>query len=296
MKAADFDYFAPTDLSEAMGILSSRQGRARVMAGGQSLLPLLKARLSSPSAVVDLGRIPGLDRIELENGSLMLGSMVRQSRVLESELVATHAPLLVRAVRKIGSPAIRNRGTVGGSAAHADPAAEIPAVLVALDATVMATGPAGTREIAARRFYRYAYETDLALDEIVTGLRVPLPGEDRATGAAFYEVAIPNHNFALAGAAVRVTLRAGSLHDVRIALCALGPTPLRAREAETLAGGCPPSSDVFQRVARAAATIAEPVDDVLASAAYRRSLAPVVVRRALQEAVAEARSREAALG
>ena len=102
--------------------------------------------------------------------------------------------MLVRAVRKIGSPAIRNRGTVGGSAAHADPAAEIPAVLVALNATVMATGPAGTREIAARRFYRYAYETDLALDEIVTGLRVPLPGEDQATGAAFYEVAIPNHN------------------------------------------------------------------------------------------------------
>lgn len=296
MKAADFDYFAPADLAGALGILSSRHGDARVMAGGQSLLPLLKARLAGPSAVVDLGRIPGLDRIESHNGSLMLGAMVRQSRVLESGLVAAHAPLLARGVRKIGSPAIRNRGTVGGSAAHADPAAEIPAVLVALDATVMATGPAGARQIPARRFYRYAYETDLAQDEIVTGLRLPLAGNGPATGSAFYEVAIPNHNFALAGAAVRVTLRAGLLQDVRIALCALGPTPLRAREAETLAEGCPPSSDVLEGVAAAAVTSAEPVDDVLASAAYRRSLAPVVVRRALLEALAEARSHEAVLG
>ena len=293
MKAADFDYFAPTDLPEALRLLASRPGEARVMAGGQSLLPLLKARLANPAAVVDLGRIPGLDGIELASGSLSLGAMVRQSRVLESQLVTTHAPLLARAVHKIGSPAIRNRGTVGGSAAHADPAAEIPAVLVALEATVVATGPAGAREIPAGRFYRYAYETDLAPDEIVTGLRVPVAGNGHATGASFYEIAIPNHNFALAGAAVRVTLQAGSLHDVRIALCALGPVPLRAREAETLAEGGPPSSAVLERVARTAATIAEPVDDVLASAAYRRSLAPVVVRRALLEAVAEARSREA---
>ena len=295
MKAADFDYFAPPDLPEALRILASGPGETRVMAGGQSLLPLLKARLSSPTAVVDLGRIPGLDRIGLVNGSLKLGAMVRQSRVLESELVATHAPLLARAIRKIGSPAIRNRGTVGGSAAHADPAAEIPAALVALDAVLLATGPAGTREIPARQFFRYAYETDLAPDEILTGIHVPLPKNGHANGAAFYEVAIPDHNFALAGAAVRVTLQSGCLQDVRIALCALGPAPLRAREAETLAEGCLPSSDVVERVARAAATIVEPVDDVLASAKYRRSLAPVVVKRAMLEAVADARSREAGM-
>lgn len=296
MKAADFDYFAPSDLPEALRVLASRPGETRVMAGGQSLLPLLKARLARPSVVVDLRLVPGLDGIEQASGSLRLGAMVSQSRVLESELVTTHAPLLARAVRKIGSPAIRNRGTVGGSAAHADPAAEIPAALVALEAAIVATGPAGAREIPAGRFYRYAYETELAPDEIVTGLRVPGAGNGHSTGASFYEVAIPNHNFALAGAAVRATLQAGSLQDVRIALCALGPTPLRAREAEILAEGRPPSSDVLERVARTAATVAEPVDDVLASATYRRSLAPVVVRRALLEAVAEARSRQAGLG
>lgn len=296
MKAADFDYFAPSDLPEALRILASRPGETRVMAGGQSLLPLLKARLARPTAVVDLGRIPGLDRIEAQNGALMLGAMVRQSRVLGSAPVTTHAPLLARAVRKIGSPAIRNRGTVGGSAAHADPAAEIPAALIALDAVIVATGPAGRRAIPARHFYRYAYETDLAPDEIVTGLRFPAAANGHPTGASFYEVAIPNHNFALAGAAVRVTLHGGLLQDVRIALCALGPTPLRAREAERLAEGCPPSAGVLEKVARTAATIAEPMDDVLASARYRRSLAPVVVRRALLEAVAEARSREVGIG
>ena len=291
MKPADFGYVAPTSLPEALSILASAPGEARVMAGGQSLLPLMKARLASPSTVVDLGRIPGLDRIELRDGALVVGAMVRQSAALRSALVRTHAPLLAGALRSVGSPAIRNRGTVGGSAAHADPAAEIPAVLVALDATLTAAGPGGDREIPARLFYRYAYETALRDGEILTGVSFPIPPEDGATGVSFYEVAVPRHNFALAGAAARVTVEDGLVREARIALCALGPTPLRAREAEAIVEGCSPSPRLLARVARAAAAVAEPMDDVLASAAYRRSLAPVVVRRALEEALSRSAER-----
>ena len=176
--------------------------------------------------------------------------------------MATQPLLARRSARSVaGHP---NPGNGAGSAAHPDRArAEIPAVLS--PSTLSSWRPARRHQRdSARRFYRYAYETDLAPDEILTGIHVPLPTNGHANGASFYEVAIPNHNFALAGAAVRVTLQSGCLQDVRIALCALGPTPLRAREAETLAEGCPPSSDVVERVARAAATIVEPVDDVLA--------------------------------
>ena len=273
MKPADFEYVAPDHLYAALGMLASRLSETRVLAGGQSLLPLLKARLVSPVTLIDLGCIEDLDRIELRNGALQLGAMTRQSRALESRLMRTHAPLLARALRLIGSPAIRNRGTIGGSAAHADPAAEIPAVLVALDATLTAVSTAGRREIPARTFYRYAYETSLLDDEIVADLSIPLRTAGQDTGVSFYEIAIPSHNFALAGAAVSVTVAGGVMNDVRIGLCGLGATPLRAREAETLADGSPPTPDVVRRVARGAAAVAEPVDDVLASGSYRRDIA-----------------------
>ena len=290
MKPADFDYIAPDDLDVALRILASRPSGTRVMAGGQSLLPLLKARLVSPTTVVDLGRVRGLDRIDLRNGSLQLGAMTRQSEALDSSLVRTRAPLLARALRLIGSPAIRNRGTVGGSAAHGDPAAEIPAVLVALDATLTAVSAVGRRDIPARSFYRYAYETALADDEIVTALNIPTGRNGCDTGVSFYEIAIPSHNFALAGAAVSVTIDDGTIKDVRIGLCGLGPTPLRACEAEALAEGSAPTEEVIARIARAAAVVADPVDDVLASSSYRRDLAQVVIRRALVEALADTRS------
>lgn len=287
MKPADFDYFAPGNLDAALEMVASSPSDTRILAGGQSLLPLMKARLVRPSAVVDLGRIQGLDRIELHNGALRLGAMTSQSRALESETVRTRAPLLARALRLVGSPAIRSRGTVGGSAAHADPAAEIPAVLIALDATLVAAGPARTREIPAASFYRYAYETSLADGELVTRLDIPLGKHDGDTGVSFHEVAIPSHNFALAGAAIRVTVDGGAMRDVRIGLCGLGPTPLRAHEAEALAEGSIPTSGVIDRISRAATSVIDPVGDVLASACYRRDLAPVVVRRALVEALAD---------
>lgn len=287
MKPADFDYFAPDTLDAALELVASNPSDTRVLAGGQSLLPLMKARLASPAAVVDLGRIQGLDRIESRNGALQIGAMTSQSKALESEIVRTRAPLLARALRLVGSPAIRSRGTVGGSAAHADPAAEIPAVLVALDATFVAAGPAGTREIPAGSFYRYAYETSLADGELVTRLDIPAGAPDGDTGVSFNEIAIPSHNFALAGAAVTVTVGDGAMRDVRIGLCGLGPTPLRAREAEALAEGSTPTNGVIDRISRAAAAVADPVDDVVASASYRRDLAPVVVGRALVEALTD---------
>ena len=287
MKPADFDYLAPDDLDTALGLLASGPSDTRVLAGGQSLLPLLKTRLLSPATVLDLGRIRGLDRIGLCNGTLRIGAMTSQSKALDSGVVRSHAPLLARALRLVGSPAIRNRGTVGGSAVHADPAAEIPAVLVALDAILVAADAAGSRQIPARSFYRYAYETSLSDGEILTRLDIPAGTTGRDTGVSFHEIAIPSHNFALAGAAVSVTIEDGSMTDARIGLCGLGPTPMRAREAEALAEGSAPTNGVIDRMSRAAAAVADPVGDVLASASYRRDLAPVVIRRALVEALAD---------
>lgn len=287
MKPADFDYFAPGDLDAALELVASSPSDTRVLAGGQSLLPLMKARLVSPATVVDLGRVEGLDRIELCNGALQLGAMTSQSRALGSETVRTCAPLLARALGLVGSPAIRSRGTVGGSAVHADPAAEIAAVLIALDATLVAAGPGRTTEIPAASFYTYAYETSLPDGEIVTRLDIPAATHVGDTGVSFHEIAIPSHNFALAGAAVSVTIDDGTMRDVRIGLCGLGPTPLRACEAEALAEGSTPSRGVIDRISRAATSVIDPVDDVLASASYRRDLAPVVVRRALVEALAD---------
>lgn len=286
MKPPEFDYAAPESLDEAIGLLTADE-EAKVLAGGQSLLPLLNFRLAHPSLLVDLRRVPGLDSIEAREGWVAVGAMVRQRRAERDALIAERCPLLADALRHVAHPQIRSRGTVGGSVAHADPAAELPAVLLALDGRVRTAGPGGERMIDADRFFVTVFTTVLTPGEIVVG--VELPARPPRTGAACVEVARRAGDYALCGGAAHVTIGDdGTVTDARLALFGVGSRPVRARAAEeTLMG----SGGDAAAVAEAAALAVEgltPHDDIHATADYRRHLAQVVARRAFTTAIERA--------
>lgn len=288
MKPAPFEYFDPPTVAEAIALLKEHGGDAKVLAGGQSLMPLLNMRLARPQVVIDLNRVAGLDYIREENGWIAIGALTRQRAVERSELVRTRQPLLHAATRFIAHPQIRNRGTVGGSLAHADPAAEYPAVALALDAELVATGPGGVRVISASDFFVTYLTTALEPAEVLTEARVlVLPAR---TGWSFQEVSRRHGDFALAGVAATLTLdRGGVCSASRIALFGVASTPVRAREAEELLVGSKPDERLLAEAAqRAAAGLDAPLSDVHASEEYRRHLAKVLTHRALVEALVRA--------
>ncbi len=288
MKPAPFEYFDPPTVAAAVALLQEHEGDAKVLAGGQSLMPLLNMRLARPQVVIDLNRVAGLDHIREENGRIAIGALTRQRAIERSELVRTRQPLLHAATRFIAHPQIRNRGTVGGSLAHADPAAEYPAVALALDAELVATGPGGQRVISASDFFVTYLTTVLEPADVLTEVRVPvLP---QRTGWSFQEVSRRHGDFALAGVAVTVTLdRGGACSDARIALFGVASTPVRARAAEELLLGSKPDERLLIEAAqRAAGGLDAPLSDVHATEEYRRHLAGVLTRRALVEALARA--------
>jgi len=289
MKPARFEYAAPDSLGEAISLLEQGADRdAKVLAGGQSLVPLLNMRMARPDLLVDLERIAGLDGIREEGGWLVIGAMARKRAVEKSERVRRLQPVLLAATRLVGHPQIRNRGTVGGSLAHADPAAEYPALAVVLGAELRAVGPGGERRIAAGDFFRGHLTTALEAAEVLTEVRVPVlePG----TGWSFLEVARRHGDFALAGAAATVRLDGrGRFSAARLVLFGVAPMPVRLAEGEALLTGEPPGATLLEEVAvRGSEGLEEPPSDVHASAAHRRHLARVLLRRALDEAVARA--------
>jgi carbon-monoxide dehydrogenase medium subunit len=269
VKPAAFEHLPVASVAEAVAALSDHGDEAKVLAGGQSLVPLLNMRLARPGVLVDINRVPGLDLVEA-NGALELGALVRQADALDSPAVGTNAPLLREALRHVGHPATRNRGTVGGSIAHADPAAELPAVLLALDGEVDVVGPDGERTIAADRLFLGPFTTSLAPGELLTRVRLPLSGERRF---GFVELARRSGDFALAGAAI-------SLGPARIVLFGLGGTPTRVPKAELMLD----QGAGADEVAAVAAVDLDPVADVHGDGAYRRRVAEVVLRRALAQA------------
>ncbi len=286
MKPPELDYAAPESLAEATRLLRATPD-AKVLAGGQSLVPLLNFRLAAPSLLVDLRRVPGLDGIARENGALRIGAMVRQRRAEESPELAEACPLLLEALRHVAHPQIRSRGTVGGSIAHADPAAELPGVLVALDGRVLAVGPDGRRWIEARDLYTTFFTTSLAPDEVLT--EVELPAVTPRTGAACVEVARRAGDYALCGALAQVTLEEdGSVAEARVALIGVGQRPERARATEDALRGERPDSELVAAAASLAGDGLSPVDDVQATGAYRRHLARVLARRAVERALERA--------
>ena len=286
MKAAAYGLVVPTTIEEAVVALAEAGPDARLLAGGQSLMPLMAARMVRPSVVIDLDRVPGLDHITLAPGGhvLAIGAMTRQRVVERSSTVIQHVPLLAFAVRHIAHPTIRNQGTVGGSLAHADPTAEIPVVAIALDAVLVAVGPSGRREIPASDFFVGANRTVLGLGDLLVEVRFPTA----LLGAvvAFEELSRRPGDPAMASAAVQLRLDPdGRIAVARVALGSVAPTPVRALEAEAVLVGELPGAPLFAVAAAAAIAGLQPPDDLHATGAYRRHLAGVLVRRALASAL-----------
>lgn len=287
MKPAPFDYLDPRDLPEALEALAAHGDDAKVLAGGQSLLPMLNLRLARPALLVDINRIAGLDTLHVADGILRVGALVRQ-RTLERWAV-TALPLAAAALRLVGHAAIRNRGTVAGSLAHADPASELPALLLCLDGEVVARSRSGERTIAAGDLFQGPLMTALRADEIVTETRWRMPAP--AVGWGLHEVARRHGDFALAGAAALTSLRGGRVHEPRVAVFGVGPTAVRATAAESLLRGQAPSASRVTEAAAAAARALAPHSDLHASADYRRRVAHTLIARALSDAIA--RSKDA---
>jgi len=259
--------------------LQRADGDAKVLAGGQSLIPLLNFRLARPSLLVDLNRIPGLSSVAERDGGVAIGAMTRDAVVEHHATVAEQAPLLAEAIRWVGHPAIRSRGTIGGNLAHADPAAELPAVAVCLDAQIDIAGPRGRRRVAADDFFRGYLTTVLEADEILTS--VWTPAVRNGTGQAWVEFARRHGDFALVGVAVSLAMEHDEVSEARIVLTGVGGTPFRAREAETLLVG----GEVAERASAAADAVRSAIDpdaDIHASKEYRTHLAGVLTERAIR--------------
>ncbi|MBS0532734.1 MAG: xanthine dehydrogenase family protein subunit M [Proteobacteria bacterium] len=279
MKPAPFDYEAPTTIADALKLLGGHED-ARPIAGGQSLVPMLAFRLARPSLLVDLNRIPSLAGIEEKGGVLRIGAMTRQAAVLASDTVKHHAPLLIQALENVGHPPTRARGTIGGSCAHADPAAELPSAMVALDATMVIAASGGERRVPADDFFIGAFETVLQTGEILVALELP----KQTGGSAFLEVSARKGDFGIVTVAARIAVKDGRCTDAALVLGGITERSVRCAQAEHILkeqGATPKAIDV--------ALAALPLDTVtmdsrLASAAYRRRLIPELCRRAIEAA------------
>lgn len=284
MKPPVFEYCDPTTVEEAVDCLAERGEAAKVLAGGQSLLPLLNLRLARPDCLVDINRLDELDYLHEEAGWLRVGARVRQRRVEESEEVARRVPLLAEAVRYVGHPQIRNRGTVCGSLAHADPAAELPGVAVALGARLLVRSRLGTREIPAEQFFTGQLTTALRPDELLVEAQFPV--FPAGWGWAFVEVTNRHGDYALCGVAAGVYVEDRRVRDVRLAYVGAGPTPVRLREVELAA------VEDFRVAGEEARARLSPDGDLHASAEFRRHLAAVLTGRALRRAFERATGGE----
>ena len=283
MKPVKFDYHAPASLDEALALLRRYGGDAKILAGGQSLMPLLNFRLSRPAALVDLNRIPSLAYIEEHDGQVRFGAMTRQRMIEFSPLVARRLPLLREATKWVGHLPIRTRGTIGGSIAHADPSAEYPTVLTALDGEVVARGPKGERVVKAKDLFVTYLTTSLEPDEILVEVR--LPATDAGAGFALEEFARRHGDFAIVAIAALVVPDGARCRAARLATAGAGPVPVRLRAAEQILERDGLTDAAIDAAAGRAAELVSPDSDIHASADYRRHLTAVLTRRALRRAL-----------
>ncbi len=285
-----FDYHAPGSLDEALGLLGSLDD-AKIMSGGQSLLPMLKLRLAAPAHIVDIGRIPGLGSISEEDGFLRIGALVTETALEKNATVAQRFPILLDTAKVIADPLVRNRATVCGNAAHGDPANDHPATMLALRAHFVATGPGGRRSIEADDFFHGLFMTALEPNEILTEIRIPSPGE--RSGGAYLKLERKVGDYAVAGVAVQLTLDdEGAVTQAGIGLTNLGFAPVRASAAEEALTGAALSrhgaDEAIAAAAQAAAEAADPVADRRGSVEYKRNMARVLTARAVVRALARA--------
>jgi carbon-monoxide dehydrogenase medium subunit len=277
-----FEYFKPSSVNEAVGALANGGEDAKVIAGGQSLLPLLRLRLAYPSLLVDLGGVGELSGVADHGESLVIGSGTTHYQLIRDPLIAAHCGLIAEAAGTVADPAVRHRGTLGGSLAHGDPAGDLPAVLLAMDGTMLASGPSGTRDIPASDFFVDYLTTSLAPDEILTGVRVPKLGSD--WGYRYEKFHRTAQAWAIVGVAALARRSNGHVAEARIGLTNMGAVPIRAHEAEAAASGAEANRAALAAAAARAADGTEPPADLHGAPDYRRHLAQVLTGRALAAA------------
>jgi len=279
-----FDYVRASTVSQAVTLLRKHGDRAKVLAGGQSLIPAMKLRLASPEILIDIGRIPGLSSVREDGGTLRIGALTRHRTLEESELIRGRYPLLSDVAKVLGDPEVRNAGTIGGSLAHADPAGDWGAALLASDARIVAVGPKGKRMISIDEFFTDTFTTALEPAEILTEILIPKAKPQ--TGGAYKKLKRKTGDFATVAVGARVGLGPkGTVVDVRIAMAAVGPTPIRARRAEEFLSGQAVRAENLARAAKFAAEESRPTSDLRGSEAYKRAMVEVFARRALETAV-----------
>jgi aerobic carbon-monoxide dehydrogenase medium subunit len=287
MLPAAFEYHRPSSLDEALSLLSAHADDGKVLAGGQSLIPLMKLRFAAPEHLIDINRVPGLDTVEEADGRLRIGAMTRHATLAASDLLKARYPVMAQAAPMISDPLVRNLGTIGGSLAHADPAGDWGSVMLAMGATVVVRSSNGEREVPIDEFLQDTFTTSLEPDELVTEIRVPQP--EAHSGGAYLKMERKVGDFATVAAAVHLRLSNGTIGKAGIALTAVGPKNVHATEAEDSLAGAEPTEVAFAEAGRLAAAAADPVGDVRGSADYKRHVVDVYVRRGLARALESAR-------
>ena len=286
MFPAAFDYAAPATLVEALAVLKERGDDAKVMAGGQSLIPLLKLRFSQPQLIVDIGRIPGLAEIKRDDGHVKIGALARHVDIERSTELAKLVPMMVEAVHWIADPLVRNRGTLVGSVCHADPSGDWGSIMLALNAELVAQSSKGERVIPVDGFFQGPFTTTLRPDEVVTGIRIPVPAG--SAGGSYHKLERKVGDFATVAVSVQVELDGRKVKKAGIGLTSVGSTNIKAKQAEQALAGHELTDDVIAEAAKLAAAAAEPKDDIRGTAAYKKDVVRVFVQRGLKAALARA--------
>jgi carbon-monoxide dehydrogenase medium subunit len=281
-----FDYHAPKTLPDALALLGQFGDEAKVLSGGQSLLPMMKLRFAQPAHLVDIGRIPGLDYIKEEGGFLKIGALAREAGLEAAEIVRSKYPILVDTASVIADPLVRNLATVAGNLAHGDPANDHPATMLALGAEVVATGAKGARTIPITQFFTGLFTTALTPSEVLTEIRIPSPPP--GSGGAYIKLERKVGDFATAGAAAFLVVKGGVIERAGIGLTNVGPTPIKATEAEKFLAGKKPEEATFAEAGRLAAAATKPGADRRGSVEYKKDMARVLTVRALRKAAQRA--------
>lgn len=285
MIPSKFDYAAPATVAEALALLADDSLEVKVLAGGQSLLPVLKLRMADPELVVSLAKIDELRGVHLDGGTLVIGAMTRHAEVAKDPIIAEHAPLLTRAAAEIADPQVRHRGTIGGAAAHADPASDIPATLLALDAQLTIAGASGERSVPAAEFFEDFFTTVIEEDEILTSIRVP---SYAGWGVGYEKFTRVAQQWPIVSVAAMVRLEGGSIAAARVALGNMDTVPVRAAAVEAALTGSAPTKEAVAAACASAAEGTNPTEDLNGDATYRRHLATVLARRAVLTAAGAA--------
>jgi carbon-monoxide dehydrogenase medium subunit len=286
MFPAKFDFHAPASVEEALALLSQHGDDAKVLAGGHSLLPMMKMRFAAPQHLIDLNRIENLGGIAMDGDTNVIGAMTTENQIIASDLLSTHCPLLPEAARQIADPQVRNRGTIGGDICHGDPANDQPAVTMAADAEYVLQGPDGERRIHSSEFFLGTFYTAMEAQEMMTSIRIPVASP--ATGSAYVKLKRKTGDWATAATAVQLTLDGGACRSVRIALTNVGPAAFRATAAEEALTGQAIDDSLIDAAAEKAMAACEPSEDLRGDVEYKTSMAGEMTRRALRLALERA--------